>query len=64
MIPQPRSLSMLMIRKRCSTSSSVSEEVGNLLTLNSYIDTLLTLSLVFGIEPDKVDEFIGARAKK
>lgn len=28
---------------------SVSEEVGNLLTLNSYMDTLLTLSLVFGI---------------
>ena len=46
-MPQPRSRSMLMIRKRCSTSCSVSEEVGSSNTMTLALkETALAISTI------------------
>ena len=48
MMPQPRSRSILMMRNRCSTSSSVSEEVGSSNTMTSeWYETALAISTIW-----------------
>ena len=60
MMPQPRSRSILMMRNRCSTSSSVSEEVGSSNTMTSeWYETALAISTIWrwatGIVLTKLD---------
>ena len=46
-MPQPRCLSMLMMRKRCSTSVSVREEVGSSKTMTLELkETAFAISTI------------------
>ena len=55
MMPQPWSRSMLMMRNRCATSSSVRDEVGssNTMTFALY-DTALAISTIWRCETGSV----------